>query len=143
MRRAIISIRRLQRRRLGRMHRQSRRTRGLVAALVFWDLSRVAWKPNANPYCVTKFVGSADFLQQLNRNDCQIRFQNDGRRVVRCGEVCWGDMRTVKSVCCLNSETVGTKRTQAPLFSPIFSGKAEKIGPSETVQKKTNAQVAG
>ena len=32
-------------------------------ALVFLDLSRVAWKSNANPYCITSFVGSTDFLQ--------------------------------------------------------------------------------
>ena len=56
---------------------------GLVAALIFSDLSRVAWKPNANPYCITNFVGSTDFLHLLNCNNYQIRYRNDGRRVVR------------------------------------------------------------
>ena len=31
-------------------------------------------------------------------------------------------MISFRFICCLNSEAVGTKRTQAPLFSPIFSG---------------------
>ena len=41
-------------------------------ASVFLDLSRVACQTNANPYCVTDFVGSTDFLQVLNRNCYQI-----------------------------------------------------------------------
>ena len=32
-------------------------------ALVFLDLSRVAWKSNANPYCVTDLIRSMDLLQ--------------------------------------------------------------------------------
>ncbi len=37
-------------------------------ASVFLDLSRAAWKPNANPYYLTNFVCSTDFLQVLKRN---------------------------------------------------------------------------
>ena len=37
-------------------------------ASVFLDLSRVAWKPNANPHYLTNFVCSTDFLQVLKRN---------------------------------------------------------------------------
>ena len=37
-------------------------------ALVFLDLSRVAWKANANPYYLTNFVCSTDLLQVLKRN---------------------------------------------------------------------------
>ena len=32
----------------------------------------------------------------------------------------------------MNSEAERTKRVQASLFSPFFSGKTEKKGPSET-----------
>ena len=32
-------------------------------ASVFLDLSRAAWKPNANPHYLTNFVCSTDFLQ--------------------------------------------------------------------------------
>ena len=32
-------------------------------ASVFLDLSRVAWKSNANPHCVTDFICSTDLLQ--------------------------------------------------------------------------------
>ncbi len=31
-------------------------------ASVFLNLSRVVWKPNANPHCVANFAGSTDFL---------------------------------------------------------------------------------
>ena len=41
-------------------------------ALVFLDLSRLACQTNANPYCITNFVGSTDLLQVLNCNGYQI-----------------------------------------------------------------------
>ena len=40
-------------------------------------------------------------------------------------------MTSVKFGYHLNPEAAGTKRNPAPLFSPIFSGKAEKMGPPE------------
>ena len=44
-------------------------------------------------------------------------------------------MSSIRYVCCLNSDAGCIKRNLAPLFSPIFSGKAEKMGPSETFQR--------
>ena len=42
----------------------------------------------------------------------------------------WNDIQKLGA--CLNSDAESTKRSQAPLFSPFFSGKTEKKGPSET-----------
>ena len=36
----------------------------------------------------------------------------------------------------MNSEAERTKRIQAPLFSPFFSGKTEKMGPPEARQNR-------
>ena len=46
----------------------------------------------------------------------------------------WNDAQKIGAY--LNSEAGSTKRFQAPLFSPIFSGKTEKIGPSETTGRR-------
>ena len=43
-------------------------------------------------------------------------------------------MTSFRFVYYLNSDAECTKRTQAPLFFPIFSGKAEKMGPPEAYQ---------
>ena len=53
----------------------------------------------------------------------------DARKV----SLVWNDIQNIDA--CLNSEAERTKRVQAPLFSPIFSGKTEKIGPPEARQK--------
>ena len=41
----------------------------------------------------------------------------------------WNDAQKIGAY--LNSEAGSTKRVQAPLFSPFFSGKTEKKGPPE------------
>ena len=54
------------------------------------------------------------------------------RRVAKTRKVTTEWNAKLKHCSSLNSEAESTKRNQAPLFSPIFSGKTEKIGPSET-----------
>ena len=49
----------------------------------------------------------------------------DARKV----SLVWNDIQNIDA--CLNSEAERTKRVQAPLFSPFFSGKTEKKGPPE------------
>ena len=86
----------------------------------------------ANPYCPANFDCKADLPQQFKRNYLQIRCTVTGgayhsaRRVSPCvRNIC-------KSDSCLNRTAGCTPRPQAPLFSPFFSGKTEKNGPSET-----------
>ena len=86
----------------------------------------------ANSCCPANFECKA-FLPQSFKGSCyQIWCTITGgayqiaRRVSTCvRNIC-------KSDSCLNRTAGCTPRPQAPLFSPIFSGKAEKIGPSET-----------
>ena len=52
----------------------------------------------------------------------------------------WNDAQKIGAY--LNSEAGSTKRFQAPLFSPIFSGKTEKIGPSETTGSRKSAKTS-
>ena len=68
---------------------------------------------------------------------CKKLSHYDGRRVVRHGEVCWGNISSSKFGCHLKSDAGCTNRVQAPLFSPIFSGKAEKMGPPDAFQRTT------
>ena len=86
----------------------------------------------ANSCCPANFECKA-FLPQSFKGSCyQIWCIVTGgayqiaRRVSACvRNIC-------KSASCLNRTAGCTPRPQAPLFSPIFSGKTEKIGPSET-----------
>ena len=86
----------------------------------------------ANSCCPANFECKAFLQQILNRSYSQIWCTITGgayqiaRRVSTCvRNIC-------KSDSCLNRTAGCTPRPQAPLFSPIFSGKTEKIGPSET-----------
>ena len=67
---------------------------------------------------------------------CKKLSHYDGRRVVRHGEVCWGDMSSSKFGCHLKSDAGCTNCVQAPLFSPIFSGSqpatSSLVGKEET-----------
>ncbi len=99
------------------------------AALVFLDFSCAGRKTNANPYCVTDFVGSTDFLQQLNRSCFHIRYRNDGRRIVRLrrGEVISCDMCFAKSVCCLNADADCTNRVPKRPSPPSFPATNQRL----------------
>ena len=95
------------------------------------DIS-VLRKSSANPYFPASFERKAFLQQILNRSYSQIWCTITGgayqiaRRVSTCvRNIC-------KSDSCLNRTAGCTPRPQAPLFSPFFSGKAEKKGPSET-----------
>ena len=86
----------------------------------------------ANPYFPASFERKVFLQQILNRSYSQIWCTITGgayqiaRRVSTCvRNIC-------KSDSCLNRTAECTPRPQAPLFSPFFSGKAEKKGPSET-----------
>ena len=52
----------------------------------------------------------------------------------------WNDIQKLGA--CLKSDAGSTKRNPAPLFSPIFSGKTEKIGPSETTGSRKSAKTS-
>ena len=95
------------------------------------DIS-VLRKSSAKPYFPAGFERKAFLQQILNRSYSQIWCTITGgayqiaRRVSTCvRNIC-------KSDSCLNRTAGRTPRPQAPLFFPIFSGKTEKIGPSET-----------
>ena len=86
----------------------------------------------ANSCCPANFECKAFLQQILNRSYSQIWCIITGgayqiaRRVSTCvRNIC-------KSDSCLNRTAGCTPRPQAPLFSPFFSGKTEKNGPSET-----------
>ena len=86
----------------------------------------------ANSCCSANFECKAFLPQSFKGNYYQIWCIVTGgayqiaRRVSTCvRNIC-------KSDSCLNRTAGCTPRPQAPLFSPIFSGKTEKIGPSET-----------
>ena len=86
----------------------------------------------ANSCCPANFECKAFLQQILNRSYSQIWCTITGgayqiaRRVSTCvRNIC-------KSDSCLNRTAGRTPRPQALLFFPIFSGKTEKIGPSET-----------
>ena len=90
----------------------------------------------ANSCCPANFECKAFLQQILNRSYSQIWCTITGgayqiaRRVSTCvRNIC-------KSDSCLNRTAGCTPRPQAPLFSPIFSGKTEKIGPPEARQKR-------
>ncbi len=86
----------------------------------------------ANSCCPANFECKAFLQQILNRSYSQIWCTITGgayqiaRRVSTCvRNIC-------KSDSCLNRTAGCTPRPQAPLFSPFFSGKTEKNGPTET-----------
>ena len=86
----------------------------------------------ANSCCPANFECKAFLQQILNRSYSQIWCTITGgayqiaRRVSPCvRNICKSDF-------CLNRTAGCTPRPQAPLFSPFFSGKTEKNGPSET-----------
>ena len=86
----------------------------------------------ANSCCPANFECKAFLPQSFKGNYYQIWCIVTGgayqiaRRVSPCvRNIC-------KSDSCLNRTAGCTPRPQAPLFSPFFSGKAEKKGPSET-----------
>ena len=96
------------------------------------DVGIGPYRTPANPYFPASFERKAFLQQILNRSYSQIWCTITGgayqiaRRVSTCvRNIC-------KSDSCLNRTAGCTPRPQAPLFSPIFSGKTEKIGPSET-----------
>ena len=96
------------------------------------DVGIGPYKTPANPYFPASFERKAFLQQILNRSYSQIWCTITGgayqiaRRVSTCvRNIC-------KSDSCLNRTAECTPRPQAPLFFPIFSGKTEKIGPSET-----------
>ena len=86
----------------------------------------------ANSCCPANFECKAFLPQSFKGNYYQIWCTVTGgayqiaRRVSTCvRNIC-------KSDSCLNRTAGCTPRPQAPLFSPFFSGKTEKKGPSET-----------
>ena len=96
------------------------------------DVGIGPYRTPANPYFLASFERKAFLQQILNRSYSQIWCTITGgayqiaRRVSTC-------VRTIcKSDFCLNRTAGCTPRPQAPLFSPFFSGKTEKNGPSET-----------
>ena len=96
------------------------------------DVGIGPYRTPANPYFPASFERKAFLQQILNRSYSQIWCTITGgayqiaRRVSPCvRNIC-------KSDSCLNRTAGRTPRPQAPLFFPIFSGKTEKIGPSET-----------
>ena len=96
------------------------------------DVGIGPYRTPANPYFPASFERKAFLQQILNRSYSQIWCTITGgayqiaRRVSTCvRNIC-------KSDSCLNRTAGCTPRPQAPLFFPIFSGKTEKIGPSET-----------
>ena len=97
------------------------------------------YRTPANPYFPASFERKAFLQQILNRSYSQIWCTITGgayqiaRRVSPCvRNIC-------KSDSCLNRTAGRTPRPQAPLFFPIFSGKTEKIGPSETTSSRKSA----
>ena len=105
---------------------------GETAASQRADVGIGPYMTPANSCCPANFECKAFLQQILNRSYSQIWCTITGgayqiaRRVSTC--VC----NICKSDSCLNRTAECTPRPQAPLFSPIFSGKTEKIGPSET-----------
>ena len=96
------------------------------------DVGIGPYRTPANPYFPASFERKAFLQQILNRSYSQIWCTITGgayqiaRRVSTCvRNIC-------KSDSCLNRTAGCTPRPQAPLFSPFFSGKTEKNGPSET-----------
>ena len=96
------------------------------------DVGIGPYRTPANPYFPASFERKAFLQQILNRSYSQIWCTITGgayqiaRRVSTCvRNIC-------KSDSCLNRTAGCTPRPQAPLFSPILSGKTEEIGPSET-----------
>ena len=105
---------------------------GETAASQRADVGIGPYRTPANPYFPASFERKAFLQQILNRSYSQIWCTITGgayqiaRRVSTCvRNIC-------KSDSCLNRTAGRTPRPQAPLFFPIFSGKTEKIGPSET-----------
>ena len=96
------------------------------------DVGIGPYRTPANPYFPASFERKAFLQQILNRSYSQIWCTITGgayqiaRRVSTCvRNIC-------KSDSCLNRTAGRPPRPQAPLFFPIFSGKTEKNGPSET-----------
>ena len=96
------------------------------------DVGIGPYRTPANPYFPASFERKAFLQQILNRSYSQIWCTITGgayqiaRRVSTCvRNIC-------KSDSCLNRTAECTPRPQAPFFSPVFSGKTEKNGPSET-----------
>ena len=96
------------------------------------DVGIGPYRTPANPYFLASFERKAFLQQILNRSYSQIWCTITGgayqiaRRVSTCvRNICKSDF-------CLNRTAGCTPRPQAPLFSPFFSGKTEKNGPSET-----------
>ena len=87
----------------------------------------------ANLYCLANFKRKAFSPQILNRSCLQIRCTVTGgayhsaRRVSMCAR------SDYKAGACMNCTRRMHKRNPAPLFFPIFSGKAEKMGPPEAL----------
>ena len=105
---------------------------GETAASQRADVGIGPYRTPANPYFPASFERKAFLQQILNRSYSQIWCTITGgayqiaRRVSTCvRNIC-------KSDSCLNRTAGRTLRPQAPLFSPFFSGKTEKNGPSET-----------
>ena len=95
------------------------------------DVGIGPYRTPTNPYFPAGFERKAFLQQILNRSYSQIWCTITGgayqiaRRVSPCvRNIC-------KSDSCLNRTAGCTPRPQAPLFSPFFSGKAEKMGPPE------------
>ena len=105
---------------------------GETAASQRADVGIGPYRTPANPYFPASFERKAFLQQILNRSYSQIWCTITGgayqiaRRVSTCvRNICKSDF-------CLNRTAGCTPRPQAPLFSPFFSGKTEKNGPSET-----------
>ena len=105
---------------------------GETAASQRADVGIGPYRTPANPYFPASFERKAFLQQILNRSYSQIWCTITGgayqiaRRVSTCvRNIC-------KSDSCLNRTAGRAPRPQALLFFPIFSGKTEKIGPSET-----------
>lgn len=109
---------------------------GETAASQRADVGIGPYRTPANPYFPASFERKAFLQQILNRSYSQIWCTITGgayqiaRRVSTCvRNIC-------KSDSCLNRTAGCTPRPQAPLFSPFFSGKAEKKGAPEARRKR-------
>ena len=105
---------------------------GETAASQRADVGIGPYMTPANSCCPANFECKAFLPQSFKGNYYQIWCIVTGgayqiaRRVSTCvRNIC-------KSDSCLNRTAGCTPRPQAPLFSPFFSGKTEKNGPSET-----------
>mgnify|MGYP006989300179 FL=1 len=96
------------------------------------DVGIGPYRTPANPYFPASFERKAFLQQILNRSYSQIWCTITGGAYQIARRVSTRVCNICKSDSCLNRTAECTPRPQAPFFSPVFSGKTEKNGPSET-----------